>query len=152
MLLIDTFNLYHCSWSYYNRNLLYEELIKKILAENEWFQGEGIAFVRNTGTSMGFVSWLKSTFGLKVVSKTLRNAKADSFDVEMTIAALQAATRGEQLIICSSSINLLPLIKTLHTNGTSPTVYGVCPPKAFEAFADVRPIPKGLCAALPTTE
>lgn len=117
----------------------YDKLLGKLSVPEGHAQ---FAYVTATSSSQPFANYLRSR-GFIVRVKEIRANKPDSFDVDLTIDALAAAD-GRSLIICSNSLNLLPLIKNMTDAGTYVQVYGFGIPTPIKMHCSYQELDQGV--------
>jgi uncharacterized LabA/DUF88 family protein len=147
MLLVDTYNLYHGAYAQYERMIDYDRLIH-YLRSRDLITGESTkyAYVAQTDQSRTFCSFLRSRQFI-VRTKLIREHKLDTFDVELAIDALSTDI-PKNLIICSSSLNLLPLIKHVSDEGCIVNVYSCGIPFVFKDHCNCVELPMGVMRVL----
>lgn len=138
MLLIDTYNLYNGACNKYDRLIDYDRLIHYIRPRHQ-LNGLRFAYVAQTDQSRTFANFLRSR-QFAVRSKPID--KCDSFDVELTVDAL--SNDSKELVICSSSMNLFPLIECLTDVGRVVTVYTCGVPYMFKEVCNAYELPIGV--------
>jgi uncharacterized LabA/DUF88 family protein len=126
MLLIDTHNLFCGSTMKYGTVVDYDKLLNRLDDVYPRF-----AYVTVTGSSQPFANFLRAR-GFVVRTKEIRSAKNDTFDVDLTLDVLN--NHYDRLIICSSSLNLLPLIKHVMDSGTLVKVHAFGIPSAIKSI------------------
>ena len=134
---IDTYNLYHCAKSRFNKVVDYDKLFEYIKEQHGEINSN--AYVARVHKSEHFIQLLRSKYGCFVSTKEIRNRKSDSFDVEITLDMLTNTT--ETMILCSSSLNLVPLLKRLHDLRINVHVYASGIPREFQNYCMAREIP-----------
>jgi uncharacterized LabA/DUF88 family protein len=143
MLLVDTYNLYHGAYEQYDRMVDYDRLIHYLRARYDDKSLEPrFAYVTQTEQSRTFCSFLRSR-QFVVRCKQVRDFKADSFDVDLTIDALSMGV-PRQVVICSSSLNLLPLIRHLSDEGCVVSVHSCGIPYSFREYCSIHELPVGV--------
>lgn len=145
MLLIDTYNLYHTSYAQYGRMLDYDRLIQYLQTKYRDTFLTRYGYVSQTEQSRTFVSFLRSRHFI-IRSKLIRENKLDSFDVELTLDAVAlAATAANNdtagVVICSSSLNLLPLVRWLSDEGRTVSIHSCGIPYAFREHCIAQELP-----------
>ena len=141
MLLIDTHNLYSCSMALCQSIIDYRELVEHICERyNDPFVGKRFAYVASTPNSRSFCNFLRHQEFI-VRSKEIRANKLDNFDVELAMDAL-IRCGDRRLVICSSSLNLLPLIQELNSNGTSVSVHSIGIPYGIRNACFTEELPR----------
>ncbi len=146
MLLIDTYNLYHGAYAQYDRMVDYDRLIHYLRSKYQEPLEPRFAYVAHTDHSRTFCSFLRSR-QFVVRSKLMRENKLDTFDVELTIDAMRASP-NERIVICSSSLNLLPLIQYLSDQGHMVCVHSCGIPYAFKQYCTNLELPMGVMRVL----
>lgn len=133
ILFLDTYNLYHAAMMQFGTILDYDKVLNFVKTD---FKAK-YAYVAETDSSRPFADYLRSK-GFSVHQKPIRNNKLDSFDVDLALHACRAADIVDRLTICSGSVNLIPLLKLLHSDGKAVQTYGVGLPKEYRNYGYTR--------------
>jgi len=144
MLFIDTHNLFHCAnMRFKNQVLDYEKLFDHLVTLHPFLSdARPTVYVQKTQTSDGFVTYLRQQFTAFVRMKQIRSHKLDNFDVDLTIDAL--ACESTNIVICSSSMNLLPLLAKLHDQKKNVYVDACGIPGDFQHLCIKKEIPRSI--------
>lgn len=135
--IIDTSNLYRCSKKKYGKLLDYHKFFEHLKTQHG-DEVEVTAYIARQPHSDSFSQLLLAN-GCHVQSKELRNNKKDSFDVE--IAILMLSDTKENMVLCSNSLNLVPLVHRLNDMRITTYMYGIEIPHVFRDYCVVREIP-----------
>lgn len=129
---IDTFNLFNATrLKFQGRALDYTEFVKHLsfLYPEE---KKIIAYAARSEKTEGFIRFLQTKLNFFVSTKEIRSTKNDNFDVDITLDALDSM--DSNLIICSSSWNLLPLLSRLHRDRRTVYVHATGIPRLFNDY------------------
>lgn len=137
---IDTYNLHYVLQSRFgpgSRTILYDNLFKYF---TKTYNDELsiTAYVQRTEHSFNFVRHLQDVCGAFVKCRKIRNRKAENFDVDLALDTVIGA--APRVIICSSSPNLIPLLRRLSDSQVTTFVHSVGIPAEFRNYATVREI------------
>lgn len=139
MLLVDTYNLYHTSHAQHGRSIDYIKLLSYMKDMYPDLTGGRYAYVSQTKFSRTFSQLLRG-YEFIVRNKTIRNFKNDSFDVELTLDAMSHIL-PDRIVICSSSLNLAPLVRTLSDRGCVVCVHACGVPYDMKDLCTVYELP-----------
>lgn len=131
-ILIDTFNLYHATRLRFKGKAIDYSTFLEHLRQLYPDEGQPIAYVARSEKAQGFIKYLQTQLGLYVKMKEIRSTKNDNFDIELTLDALD--TTDKNIIICSSSLNLVPLLSRLTKDRRVVHVHASGIPRLFNDY------------------
>lgn len=135
MILVDTADLYFRFKRQYNGTLQYGPFFDWMVDVHG--QMDRIVYIADHGNSDGFIKYFSHVENTRVVIKCPRNDIC-CFDTELIVDALDH--EYDKLIICSASIELLPLFQLLKREQVPLFLYSCGIPKVFENYAHVMEI------------
>jgi uncharacterized LabA/DUF88 family protein len=139
MLFVDTNNLFHGSMQLHEGVVDYALLVNHLIEKYGDPLKPRFAYVAEREKSQGFANFLRG-LDFIVRSKEIREGKADSFDVDLSLDALIRGSK--RVIICSSSLNLLTLVEELNGNGTMVCVHSFGIPYGIRRACFTEELPR----------
>lgn len=140
-ILIDTYNLLHTTRIRHNKAEIDYKVFIDYLRSLYTDSSNVIAYVSQTPRSETFIKFLQS-MDVFVRMKEMRSLKNDSFDVEITLDALD--TLDKEIVICSSSRNLCSLLGRLYRDRRLVYVHASGIPKDYQNCCVTKEITRNL--------
>lgn len=133
VLFIDTYNLY-------SKRIDYEALMEYLTDEYTSFRHR-FAYVAQTERCNSFANFMR---GMNFIVSTKEVGDNINFDVELTIQSFHtlADLNVKRAVICSNSLNLLPLFQLLIDNNVDVHVHGFDIPEIFNKHVFARELPR----------
>jgi len=136
--------LYHTAHVLHGKVIDYDKLIAYLQDKHQNGFDRRFAYVSQTDNSRSFETYLRSR-QFVVRSKTIRENKLDTFDVDLTVDAM--SFNDKLTVICSSSLNLLPLVKYINDQGHLAIIQSCGIPHLLKELCSASELPPSLMRA-----